>query len=473
MNVLRTDANRVCISTDYHAIELFANESVFIDRKSIEEITAFAEVSETIRKLRQIGFLDSTAQIERIILTPDFHKGAGIPIGTVFRSQGFVMPRAVGSDIGCGMRFMTTDVTREEFDSLGDRLDQILRHIFFEGGRNIPLSRKQREAIFRWGIAGLLEEQHASEGIWAYWDWGREHEDAERHMHSLGGFPTSNIFGMADFIRGSGRAFTHDDQIGSIGGGNHFCEFQAVEEIFDRRRAYDWKIRAGKIAIMVHSGSVGIGHLVGNHFTDLARSMYPEGLRHDHDFYMIPEDRSDGYLEAMWNAANFAIVNRLFLGLMMVRALSEALGRRVGYKLVYDAPHNLIWMDGHGFVHRKGACPAGQDEPVIIPGSMGSSSFILAGSGNEQTFCSACHGAGRSKRRQRSRKGSGEITCRVVTKIDPQRVRRDIREEYMRALLEEAPDRYKDITPVIETVEGAEIARRVARTFPLLTVKGI
>jgi tRNA-splicing ligase RtcB (3'-phosphate/5'-hydroxy nucleic acid ligase) len=470
--MLRIDPYRVLVG-DAHPVELFANESVFIDRQSIIEIAAFATVTETIAKLVDVGFLDRSALIERIILTPDFHKGAGIPIGTVFRSRGFVMPRAVGSDIGCGMRFITTDVTREEFDSLGNRLDRRLRYIFFEGGRNIPLSREQREAIFLDGLSGLVLTEHSDEGIWSFWDDRAQMADVD-HLHSGGGFPTKSLHDFSDFIRGYERNhYTRDDQIGSIGGGNHFAEFQVVEEVFDRQKAYEWGIKTGMMAIMAHSGSLGIGHIVGNHFTDHARSIYPKGLRHDHDFYVLPEDRADTYLDAMRNAANFAFANRLFLGLMMVRALSECLKRPVQHRVVYDAPHNLVWSDDGTFLHRKGACPADQEEPVIIPGSMGSSSFILAGHGNLDSLCSACHGAGRSKPRQQGRKGAKPNPCRVVTKINPALVRRDIREEYEKALAEEAPDRYKEIDPIIDTVEGAGIAWKVARTYPLLTVKGL
>jgi tRNA-splicing ligase RtcB len=467
----RLDAYRVRIDTPQIPITLFAKESVFVDRASVGEIQSFATIIDTIEQLKRVGFLDRTAAINGIILTPDFHKGAGIPIGIVFDSAGFVVPRAVGSDIGCGMRFLMTDVTRDEFDALGDRLDQIIRYIFFEGGRNIPLSRRQREAIFWGGLPRLAEERHTREGIFAYWDGRQQRQDAER-VHLFGALPVSSLFELEDFIRGSGTEYTRDDQIGSIGGGNHFVELQSVEEVYDRHRSYDWGIEAGRIAIMVHSGSVGIGHQVGNHFTDKARAMYPTGLRH-HDHYVLPAgEAATDYLSAMGNAANFAFANRLFLGLMMVRALSESIGRRIYTRLVYDAPHNLIWA-GDTYLHRKGACPAEHAVPVIIPGSMGSDSFILVGEGSPESYCSACHGAGRSRPRQQSRARADEPTCRVVTKIDPRRVRRNIRDEHMRALAEEAPDRYKAISPVIETVEGAGIARRVARTFPLLTVKGL
>lgn len=471
--MIRLDPYRVRIEASTRSIQLFASPEVYVDRKSVDEILAFAALDKTLDDLRRIGFIDADAGIERIILTPDFHKGAGIPIGTVFRSQGFAIPRSIGSDGGCGMRFLMTDVSRDEFDSLGNKLDHILRYIFFEGGRNIPLSRQQREAIFKVGIPGLLELPHSGEGIWEYWDQESVFPSGETdHHHNGGGFPARTIFEMSDFIRGSGGEYTRDDQIGSIGGGNHFCEFQVVEEVIDRRRAYDWRIRRDKIAIMVHSGSVGIGHVVGNHFTDWARSIYPSGLKHHNDFYLIPDRFSDPYLEALWNAANFAIVNRLFLGLMMVRALSEALGRRVHHDVVYDAPHNLVWVDDRGFLHRKGACPAGQAEPVLVPGSMGTSSYIMVGHGSEESFCSACHGAGRIRPRQGARKLS-QNPCRVISKIDPHGLRKEIRDDYMKSLAEEAPEHYKDVLPVIQTIEGAGIATRVARTFPLLTVKGL
>ena len=485
----RIDENRVNIPTPQTDITLFANEQVYVDRASVEEITDFAKIYDTIDKLKEVGFLNKGAGIERICLTPDFHKGAGIPIGTVFASHEFVIPKAVGSDIGCGMRFLQTNVTQAEFETLGEKLDQHLRYIFFEGGRNIPLSPVQRRALFRHGLAGLLACYHINEGIFEYWSDNQQVTDlAHAHMH--GGIDTADIFNMDDFIKGSGLEFTRDDQIGSIGGGNHFCEYQVVLDTYDRHKAYHWGLEKGNIAIMVHSGSVGIGHVVGNHFTDLARDRYPEGLKHEHPHYLLPSiepgDLLDQYLSAMANAANFAFANRLFLGLMMTRALSEALGRKIETRLVYDAPHNLIWEDEHErpapahpatlgtrYIHRKGACPADYDMPVIIPGSMGSDSFLMVGQGLEDSFCSACHGAGRTKPRQQGRSTPSEMTCRVVTKIDPRQARRDIRDDYMKSLMEEAPDKYKEIGPVIQTVEGAGIARRVARTFPLLTVKGL
>ncbi len=198
----------------------------------------------------------------------------------------------------------------------------------------------------------------------------------------------------------------------------------------------------------------------------------------------------------MRNAANFAFANRLLLGLMTIRVLSEVIGRTIQAQLVYDAPHNLIWEGPEDrFLHRKGACPAiGSDpsqptspfrytgHPVLIPGSMGAASYVLAGQGNAAALCSACHGAGRALSRGKSRRidqqtyADTTAKLRVVTAIDPTaadvRLRRDVLAEYHNRLKEEGPFAYKDVTPVVQTVEDAGIARRVARMWPLLTIKG-
>jgi tRNA-splicing ligase RtcB len=322
-------------------------------------------------------------------------------------------------------------------------------------------------------------------------------------VHFQGVVPARGVFAFDDYITSSGGGSGRDSQIGSIGGGNHFVELQVVDDLLDGTTAHAWGVERGTVTIMAHSGSVGLGHTVGGYFLDRARAIYPRALKHpEHSFYVVPTDGPHAalaakYLDAMNNAANFAFANRLFLGLMATRVLSEVLGRPIESKLVYDAPHNLIWPDEAGrdvHLHRKGACPAlGPDvgsagpfrftgHPVIIPGSMGAASYLLAGTGNAAALCSACHGAGRSLSRGKSRHVD-EATyadtfarLRVVTPINPNapdvRLRRDVLAQYHDRLKEEAPYAYKDITPVVQTVEDADVARRVARLWPLLTIKG-
>jgi tRNA-splicing ligase RtcB len=490
-------------------ITLFARPDVKVEPDGIDQLLEFGSLAETLALLHEWEergrippFWGGTpGHIEGIVLTPDFHRGSGIPVGTVVDARGFVIPGAVGNDICCGMRLLITDVTGDEIRPKVASLEKQLRAIFFQGKRDIPMSPRQREAILRDGLGGLLAASADNEGIgiWRYYDPRQQDEDLG-HVHFGGALPAQGTFAFDAWIRASGARDGRDIQIGSVGGGNHFVELQTVEELFDGPTAYSFGLSRGALTIMAHSGSVGLGHMVGGWFGDRARALYPEGVPHpSHGFYIFPTAgphaaEAASYLDAMRNAANFAFANRLFLGLMAQRALSETLGRPVSARLVYDAPHNLIWEEGQGrFLHRKGATPAlGADgspgpfgytgQPVIIPGSMGASSFVLAGEGNEGALCSACHGAGRSLTRGRSGHVADAVytrameQVRVVTPIDPEspavRGRRDILSKYHQRLKEEAPFAYKPITPVVQTVEDAGVARRVARLFPVVSVKG-
>lgn len=511
--VHRLDAARCDIKNPHNVpVTLFANADVPIEVEAIEQALDFVALADTIEttwRAERAGTADALwgdapGKLSRVVLTPDFHRGGGIPVGTVGEAHGFVVPQAVGNDVCCGMRLLVTDITRDELATHYNALPQRLRAVFFQGQREIPMSPRQREALLREGLWGVLETcaDNAGTGIWRHYD-PRAQEIDLSHVHFQGVLPAQGVFAFADYITSSGAIDARDSQIGSIGGGNHFVEIQAIDEILDGTTAHAWGIERGRVAIMAHSGSVGLGHPVGSFFLDAAKAIYPRQITHPaHGFYMIPTAGPHAalaarYLDAMRNAANFAFANRLMLGLMTVRVLSEVIGRDINARLVYDAPHNLIWEHEGGVgvhVHRKGACPApGPDihtagpfrftgHPVIIPGSMGAASYLLAGSGNTSALCSACHGAGRSLSRGKARH-IGEQTyqrtlekLRVVTPIDPHapevRLRRDVLAQYHDRLKEEAPYAYKDITPVVQTVEDAAIARRVARMWPLLTIKG-
>lgn len=542
----RVDANRLEVGNPHGVpVTLFANRDVGIEPEAIEQALSLVAVQGTIEevwKAQRAGSIspfwgDQQGQLERVVLTPDLHRGSGIPVGTVAAARGFVLPQAVGNDVCCGMRLLVTDVTRAELAAHLDELDRPLRAVFFQGQREIPMSPRQREALLREGLWGLLETSadNAGVGLWRHYDAGEQERDLSS-VHFQGVVPARGLFAFGDYVRSSGHPSARDSQIGSIGGGNHFVELQVIDEILDGGTAHAWGVTEGKVAIMAHSGSVGLGHTVGSYFHDQARALHPGALRHPaHGFYCLPTQGPHAalaakYLDAMHNAANFAFANRLFLGLMALRVLSEVLGRPVSSRLLYDAPHNLIWAPPGDssdavYLHRKGACPAlgpelgpavgpalGPDagsavgpalgpqvasprsgsapgdrfrytgHPVIIPGSMGSSSFLLAGTGNEDALCSACHGAGRSLSRGKSRRVDEDTyrdtfsRLRVVTPIDPKaaevRFRRDVLAQYHDRLKEEAPYAYKDITPVVQTVEDADVARRVARLAPVLTIKG-
>jgi tRNA-splicing ligase RtcB len=510
--VRRIDDTRASIHNEHDVpITLFARPDVTIEPEGIAELLSFVSLQETLATLgsaEQRGTIapfwgGPAGAIERVVLTPDFHKGSGIPVGTVVSARGFVVPKAIGNDVCCGMRLLVTDVGQGELAAHLPAVESRLRALFFQGQRDIPMSPRQREALLREGLWGLWETRgdNAGTGAWAGYHADEQQRDLAR-VHFEGVLPAAGTFAFDRFIRASGARDGRDPQIGSVGGGNHFVEIQSVEEIYDGGSAHAWGVSKGAIAIMAHSGSVGIGHMVGGHFCDRAEALYPRGLsRPDHGFHVLPTDgphrrEAAAYLDAMHNAANFAFGNRLFLGLMAVRALSEGIGREVGARRVHDAPHNLIWASEptrQRFLHRKGATPAlgpGAHEspfrhtghPVIIPGSMGASSYLLAGTGNDAALSSACHGAGRGLTRGAAshvddstyRESVGKL--RVVTAIDPDslevRSRRDILAKYHQRMKEEAPYAYKPITPVVASVEDAGVARRVARMWPLVTVKG-
>ena len=508
----RIDATRIQIDNQYGVpVTLFANAEVQLESDAVEQLLGFVSLAGTLSDIaaaERAGTIapflgEAEPALQRVVLTPDFHRGSGIPVGTVAEARDFVVPQAVGNDVCCGMRLLVTDITQDELAPHLDALAGPLRHTFFRGGRDLPMSPRQREALLREGLWGLNDtaSDNAGRGLWKLYDRRQQEADLAR-VHFQGVLPARQLFAFEDYIKGSGATDGRDTQIGSVGGGNHFVELQVVAEA-SGAPAREWGLRRGAVTIMAHSGSVGLGHAVGGFFDERARSIFPARLaRPEHGFWPLPARGPHAalaarYLDSMRNAANFAFGNRLFLGLMAMRVLGEVLGREVHARLVYDAPHNLVWDEERGpglYLHRKGACPAlgpapettgpfrFTGHPVIIPGSMGAASYVLAGTGAEAALCSACHGAGRalsrgdSRRYDEGRAAEALGKLRVITPVDPRapevRLRRDVMAEYEGRLKEEAPYAYKDITPVIDTVEAAGVASRVARLWPLMTIKG-
>lgn len=497
-----------------HDISCYLPENTAPDKNAEAELHQMTALEDTLERLtlETTFFQGQEPRIERMILTPDFHKGAGIPIGTVMMTKGFAVPQAMGNDINCGMRFYTTDLSEERIWERLPELTRKIRHLFFEGGRQIPMTGRQREALFLHGLEGLLEtcRDSGKEGLWRYY----QPQIQERwldHIVFRGSLKAAATEGLEDFI-GSYERLTYDDQIGTIGGGNHFLEVQRIAEIYDGRTANAWKLKKGAVAVMIHAGSLTIGHHSGLLNREICRGIYPAGLAHpDNKIYPIPEfgavpDAWNRFLSTSRNAANFGFANRLFLGFMIQDALAGVLGE-FGMDLLYDAPHNYIWRKKIAgqeyFIHRKGACCArgyheGEDtetagpeavpgfwayygEPVMIPGSMGSSSYLMRGLGNPDSLWSASHGAGRKKSRGDAIKGNDEEFVRfmekfhIITPIDPARSdlkgRSDILKKWEESVRAEAPYAYKDIDEVIAVHTAHNMAAPVARLEPVFTVK--
>lgn len=506
----RIDATRLQVVNDFGVpATLFANEQVPVESSAVDELLNVVAVQRTVQRLAEHDprYFEATPALRQVAVTPDFHKGAGIPVGTVLATEGYLVPQAIGNDINCGMRLHVTGLPADCIPGVLDDLETALRSRFFEGGRNIPMTRGQRDAMFRGGLTGLADATPKSlrDGLWAAYHDLNMAGDLPR-VHAQGSFPAGTTFGLDDFLGPRDGRLSRDTQIGSIGGGNHFVEVQRVEKVLDGPTAHAWGLKPGTVTVMVHSGSVSIGHLCGNHFRDVARKAYPADLPHpDNGVFLLPDgDRHRPALEKFWdsmsNAANFAFANRLFLALTALDGLSAVCGPAEA-SLLYDAPHNLVWrteVDGRPtFLHRKGACPAGgfaemegtpfayYGEPVLVPGSMGASSYVLAGRGNAESLHSASHGAGRALSRGdalKLDKADPRLfdeflrSFRVVTPVDFRRPdvarRRDIVEKKLQDIKKEAPFAYKGVGPIVQTLTDAGMAVPVAELKPLLTVKG-
>lgn len=461
-------------------IRLFANQDVPIDTKSIESVENIGKIAGDIACLRKTDFFggDQTADLFGVILTPDFHKGSGIPVGTVMETSGFVLPRSAGRDIGCGMRVCVTDLPADAIKSVIHRLEKALRKIFFQGGRDLPLDEARRESMLRYGLPGI----YGVSELGGFWETVTDHRlDHEiRNACRGGSWKTRDSWAFQDYIRGSG-GISRDAAIGSVGGGNHFVEIQTIDQVLDKKIGYTWNIEAGQTAVMIHSGSLGLGGMVGDHFVDRAKKFVRDFIPSPDDgFHPLPltgpyREEGEAYLSAMGLAANFAVVNRFVMEIMVEKAMTQVFGEQIELKTIYDAPHNLVWWDHDVCLHRKGASPAEMDMPILLPGSMGDHSWLLAGKGNPDSLLSGPHGSGRMVNRGSGRaKDPEEIKhLHVVTPIDWEHLNRaDIRAEKMRELMEEAPSNYKPSRPALDTVTSAGIASVVARMSPIMTVKG-
>ncbi|MGC5022920.1 RtcB family protein [Micromonospora sp. DT47] len=412
---------------------------------------------------------------------PDVHWGYGFPIGGVaatdLADDGVVSPGGVGFDISCGVRLLAADLDRAE---LAPSLERVMDGLGAATPRGMG-----RGAV--WQLAGRAELDEVLRGGSRY--------AVERGRGVARDLERCEDYGAvddADPAQVSERAVQRgQQQVGSLGSGNHFLEVQAVEEIYDETVAAAFGLRAGQVSVMIHCGSRGLGHQIcTDHVRAMERAMPEYGIQvPDRQLACAPVSSPHGqaYLGAMAAAANYARANRQLLADAASRVFAERTGRSLD--LIYDISHNLAKIETHEVdgasrrlcVHRKGATralppghpdlpedlrPVGQ--PVLIPGSMGTSSYVLTGIPGAPAFASTCHGAGRVQSRRQATK--------AVRGQDPRRQMEDrdiaVRGASRRGLAEEMPAAYKDISAVIEAAEGAGLCRPVARLVPIGVVKG-
>lgn len=430
------------------------------------------------KALRQLAQLASARHpaggtICHVCASPDFHPGdSGVAIGSVVASEGMVIPAAVGSDINCGMRMHVVDLSVDDLLAHKETLVERLRGDFFFGSRDLPFTAQTMRALFHEGALGWLDEVRRTPlGMLARIDLDTIEAELSR-VHLDGALDGDARWAPEDITPADG--LVRDGGIATIGGGNHFVELQVVEELVDRRLAYQWGIREGQVAFMIHSGSRGVGKHIGAVWRDRARALWPTGQRHPKAGLFALSQVSEpqavaDYLQAEATAANYGFVNRLLLAELLRQRLREIHGP-IDAPLIYDLPHNIT-LPAPGstgrlgrWITRKGACPAGEGQPVIIPGSMGAASFLVVGRGAERFLASASHGAGRARsrfsmgRRARSESELGLEGVDCITLRDERRI-------------EEAPAAYKPIGPVIDCQVAEGMIDVVARMRPLMTFK--
>jgi tRNA-splicing ligase RtcB len=435
--------------------------------------------------------LVNTAELPGIqkyaLALPDCHTGYGFPIGGVAafdaKENGIVSPGGIGFDINCGIRLIRTDLLAKDIrPRLPELMDELFRLVpAGVGGKgNIRLERKELAEMFSSGAKYM-----AGKGF----GWKKDLERIEEKGRMKG----------ADPEKVSDKAFQRGmPQAGTLGSGNHFIEVQAVEEIFDSAAAKVFGLFKGQAVVMLHSGSRGAGHQIATDYIEvMLRAMEKYGIKvNDRQLACAPIESEEGrdYLGAMWCGVNYAFANRQAMTHWVRQGFEKVLGsdaEKLGMEVVYDICHNVAKFESHEvdgkkkelLVHRKGATramPAGRPEnpkvyaktghPAIIPGSMGTASYVLVGTekGLEESFASVCHGAGRTMSRHEAmrRKSGAQVKKELEARGEV------VRGKSEAGLAEEMPEAYKDIDEVIESVVLSGIGKKVSRHSPLAVMKG-
>ncbi|MDP2313053.1 MAG: RtcB family protein [Pseudomonadota bacterium] len=418
--------------------------------------------------------------VRHVVGMPDMHEGYGFPVGGVAATllpDGVVSPGGIGFDINCGVRLLATDLSRAD---LGDRREAFVHEL----SRSVPTG---------YGRGGRLllgdAEMHEvlAHGVpWAIRALGVGEEGDVERIESNGALPGADPAQVSERARQRGH-----DQLGTLGGGNHFLEVQEVDTIYDEAVAKAFGLYAGQVTVLIHTGSRGLGHQVcTDHVAAMDAALPRFGISlPDRQLACAPLSSPEGraYLGAMAAAANFAWTNRQVLTHRVREVARRVLGEGTALRIVYDVAHNIAKMEdypeGRLCVHRKGATRAfgpasaelparyrGVGQPVFIPGSMGTASFVLVGTdgARDVSFASSCHGAGRTMSRGAARRAVPGHVVRAELEARGIVVRCPSNAE----LAEEAPSSYKDVERVVDVVCRAGVARRVARLVPLGVLKG-
>jgi tRNA-splicing ligase RtcB len=449
-----------------------------------EEVFEAAFRDSSVEQLMNVAMLPGI--VKYAMAMPDVHQGYGFPIGGVaaFRyDEGIISPGGVGYDINCGVRMLASQVDAATLEPyIKDLIAAIDRHCpSGVGGKGaVHLSDKELDDVLERGAEWALSKGYA------------QRDDLER-TESRG-----RIAGAQAGVVGARAKERGRPQMGSLGAGNHFLEVDVVDEIYDADAADAMGLSQDRVVVQIHCGSRGLGHEVcGQYIRTLQDAPRRYGINiPDRELVAAPVDSREGrdYLAAMSAAANYAFTNRQVLAHFVRKAFEQTLAGKVKnwhLQQVYDVTHNIAKIEEHQvgsqrmrvIVHRKGATRAFPPrhpelpavyrdigQPVLVPGSMGTASYVLVGTASamDDTFGSTCHGAGRTMSRNAALKQArGE---QVRADLAQQGI--VVRTGSLKGLAEEAPYAYKDVSIVVDSVAGAGLARKVARVRPLAVIKG-
>ena len=420
-----------------------------------DDILSAIAADKSLEQLRNVATLPGI--VDAALAMPDIHQGYGFPVGGLAATElpdGVVSPGGVGYDINCGVRLLALPLDEPE---LGGRREALVHEL----ARAIPAGAG-KESSLRVDLQRVLRE--GSRVV-------AEREDDVENTESEGRLDGADPEAVSERAQQRGAG-----QLGTMGSGNHFVELQRVSRLF----ADEFDLRENQLTVLIHSGSRGLGHQVCSDYVarmDAVLGKYGIELP-DRQLSCAPASSPEGqrYLAAMAAAANFAWANRQEIANRVRRAVARVLGGETaeGTRQVYDVAHNVAKVESYDgrdlLVHRKGATRAFPGQPVFIPGSMGTSSFVLAGEKGslERSFGTTCHGAGRSLSRTAAKKRihgaelRRQLEARGIVVRCPSNA----------GLAEEAPFAYKDVERVVEVVERAGLAVRVAELRPIGVVKG-
>ncbi len=481
----RIDDNRLRIPKEYKT-GMRVDGVIYADARLIENIKADQAPEQVANVATLPGIVGQS------LAMPDIHWGYGFPIGGVAAfgmSDGVVSPGGVGYDINCGVRLLRTNLERSDLkqDVLAALVTAMYNNVpsgIGSKGR-IRIKRSEVEKVLTQGARWAVRNGYGTEGDLEYTEENGEMAGAD-------------LAGISDRALQRGMP-----QLGTLGAGNHFLEIQEVVEVFDPAAADGLGIHKGQVTVMIHTGSRGLGYQVCD---DNVKTLGAVALRYgielaDRQLACAPIDSPEGrrYFGAMVCAANYAWANRQCITHWVREAFSQVLRlgvERLGLTMVYDVAHNIAKFEEHRVkmangewrmtklcIHRKGATRAfppghpalpaqyrGLGQPVLIPGDMGTSSYLLLGTEGaaQDTFASCCHGAGRVWSRKRAEKETRNRN--ILRELEEKGI--VVMAASRKVLHQEVPDAYKDVNAVVDVCAGAGIARRVARMRPVGVVKG-